>query len=670
MPRSAVRAATPEAERPSGFRGAALRCAVPAGIVVAASVILYPIHGFRVAIGSDTPVYVWWTRLAGAAGVGGFGTGGRPAVIAAMAALSRLPGLSEAGVAASMAPAMAAAMGLAAAEFVRSASRSPDDGRIRFTLTVLFTGLFLSIMVAGYLSTLAFGTLLVTGLACLAWGLEPGAPRRPVAAAAPLLGLAVLAHLLFGFLAAAVLGGVAVALVPPWRRTAAAGGSLADSGFGRTLAAGAGAVAVVAVGFAVSAGGPKAPETSRDAVLRRSGLGHLIRASYRRKLVHDFPWWRWTAYLLAAGTALVAWLRTPGRRTRWRHPLAAWSAVPERTAALGGFLASWALITAGAIGALVANLSAAPGQRMATFCLPIPILAAIGLGDLWTRPTRAGRVAFWLVGAAFVVVAWLAWGGQRPLVTPEAVSQARAAGEVLAGTPPGTPLILVADDRSDKPGLYITRYENYLRGGVPARRIPDVHVFVGTPADLVAGRPTLTGEEEHDALARSSLAEVRPLLSQQPLVVAVAAFDATTYRHSAAMSGARQLAPGVVAIAGFDGDRPCPDCGTLPPALTDPGSGPMSPWLPVWLAPVLLLVLAALGFPWSRLAIPDAEPITGLALAPGFGLAAVALAALVMDAVGLRLADVGGWAALTLAATGWVLLALSPPRRAAPPATP
>ena len=46
-----------------------------------------------------------------------------------------------------------------------------------------------------------------------------------------------------------------------------------------------------------------------------------------------------------------------------------------------------------------------------------------------------------------------------------------------------------------------------------------------------------------------------------------------------------------------------------PPRPADqsaPGAGPMSPWLPVWLAPLLLLLLAAVGAAWAFAVLPEA----------------------------------------------------------------
>src|SRR5207344_2280849 len=60
--------------------------------VLAFYVVRYPVRGFRVPLGSDTPVYIWWSRLAGAVGLGPGGTGGRPGIVGLPATLSRVTG--------------------------------------------------------------------------------------------------------------------------------------------------------------------------------------------------------------------------------------------------------------------------------------------------------------------------------------------------------------------------------------------------------------------------------------------------------------------------------------------------------------------------------------------------------------------------------------------------
>jgi hypothetical protein len=636
---------------------AASTCGWTAGFVLAFYLVLYPIHGYRVPIGSDTPVYVWWARYAGVSGIGGLGTRGRSAIVALLASLSRLTGLPVAAVAEAIAPVLAAALALAAGALVHA---TVGRDRPRFVLTVALTGGFLSLMVPGYLSTLAFGALFVAALAALAEGLE-GSGLAPVAGAAALIGAAGLAHLLFLTLAAAVLATVAVALGPSARRSAE---PFASTGFGRVVMASAGGAALAVAGFLAIGGGPPAPDTSRDAVLRKAGLGRLLGASYRRKLHHDFPWFRTATALVLAATPLATVRRGRTLRTRL-------AATDQRRLLFLGAMTAWLAVSVGTVVALLLHFDA-PGQRLAAFCIPLPLLAAVGLAGLRERgEPRRGRAASVAGGVLFLVVAWLAWGGQHPLVSAGAVSQAQAAGAALALQPRGTPLILVADDRHDKPSLFLTRYANYLRDAVPGARVPDAHLFVGTPADLLAGHPGLTGQPEHDALARESWAEVRPLLARKPLAIVVQAFDPAAFRQATAMGGGRGgliIAPGVVAVGGYRGAGCCPPQGS---AYTDPGAGPLSPWEPVWLGPALLLLLWAVGLRWSRVTLSGSGLLVRLALAPAMGVAALSLASIAVDAAGLRLARAGGWVALAIALMApW--LSVSPGRfrrsqRAAPP---
>ena len=635
-------------------------CGWTAGFVLAFYLVLYPIHGYRVPIGSDTPVYVWWARYAGVSGIGGLGTRGRSAIVALLASLSRVTGLPVAAVAGAIAPALATALALAAGALVHA---TVGRDRPRFVLTVALTGGFLSLMVPGYLSTLAFGALFVAALAALAEGLEGPGPA-PVAGAAALIGAAGLAHLLFLALAAAVLAAVAVALAPSARRS---GDPFPSTGFGRVVMASAGGAALAGVGFLAVGGGTPVPETSRDAVLRKAGLGRLLGASYRRKLHHDFPWFRAATVLVLAALPLA----TAQRGRTFRSRLAA---ADQRRLLFWGAVTAWLAVSVGTVAALLLHFDA-PGQRLAAFCIPLPLLAAVGLTRLWERGEAKRGTAVAVAGAVlFLVMAWLAWGGQHPLVSAGAVSQARAAGTALARQPKGTPLILVADDRHDKPSLFLTRYANYLRDAVPGARVPDVHLFVGSPADLSAGHPGLTGDPEHDALARESWAEVRPLLARQPLAIVMQAFDRGAFRRATSIQGGqgnRIIAPGVMALEGYRGAGCCPPNGA---GYTDPGAGPLSPWEPTWLGPALLLLLWAVGLRWSRVGLPNSVLLVRLALAPAMGVAAVSLASIAVDSAGLRLGQAGGWVALAVAvATPWLFARPSRfrlSRPAAPPGVP
>jgi hypothetical protein len=616
-----------------GDRLVVILCLCLALALLASYVSIYPIKGYRVAVGSDTPVYVFWSRYAGTAGLGTLGMG-RPATVGAMATLARLLGQPGSGVAASILPVMAVAIAFALGALSDSAL---GRDRLRFTLTVALSGTFLSLLVGGYLSTLAFGTAFVGMLASAAEGLGR-TDRRSVAGAAFLLGAAGLAHPVFLALAGAVIGGGLLALVPAMRRELAEGNTLMSTGAGRVLAASVGGVALTAGGvgataFASTDGPMLAVDTSRDAVLRRTGLGDAFTETYRRKLLHDFPWYRAVVTIAAPFTALSA-----GRVRR------------DGSAFFWGTMMAWAAITFVAVVALLVGIRV-PGQRLAVFCLAVPALAAVGLRRIG-RSLMAGGVA------VFVIVAWLGWWGQRPVVTPKVLTQANVAGRALAGTRPGTPLVLIGDIRAQKPGFLVVRFASYLRGAVPSARVPDVHVFVGTVDDFLARRPTLTGNREHDLLARSYWTEIEPILDEDPVAVVLESFHRATYEAALDLPGSTPIGPGVVALPGFTG-IPVANEST---ALSEPGEAPMSPWTPVWLSPLLLVIVTALGWPWASLALRESEFLTRLALSPAVGIAALGLASVAVDALGVRLSDAGSYIAVGLT-LGAGLLAVALDRR-------
>lgn len=558
-----------------------------------------------------------------------------------LAMLARITGVPAAGVAEAIAAVLAAVLALAAAALAGAAL---GHDRRRFALTVILTGSFLSLMVSGYLSTLAFGVCFVAALAVAAERIER-LDRRALAGVALLVAAAGLAHLLFLALAAAVAAGVVVALLPAARRDLTDGRPVERTAAARFAAAMTAGAGLAVAGFLAVGSGPPAPETSRDAILRRAGLRSALVNPYRRKLLHDFPWFRAATVVGLAATPLAV---SPARslkgiRRRW------FGSDDLRAVVFWGVVATWLLVTVGAVIALALGIGA-PGQRLAAFCVPLPILAAVGLSRLASRQkllAAAGAVLF-------VVVAHLAWGGQHPLIKNVAVEEARAAGAALGRTPPGTPLVLVVDDRGDKPALFITRYANNLRDAVPAARVPDVHLFVGTPASYLRRLPSVTGQREHDTMALTSWADIRSIPRGRALAVAIEGFDPDTFDQALALPGAKLLAPGVVALPGNAGP-PCGSACPRNPAMAEPGSGLLSPWLPVWLAPLLLVVFGLLGLPWAGLALDRAEPILRVALAPAFGLAALSLASVLTDVAGLRLSGAGGWVALALAAGGWLL---------------
>jgi hypothetical protein len=625
-------------------------------LVLAFYVLVYPFHGYHVALGSDTPVYIWWTRYAGASGLGDFGTGPRSGLIAAFSTLSTVTGVPVADLAAVLGPVLAVALGLAAGALV-SAAFGQAPGRT--ALTVMLTGTFLSLLVPGWFSTLGFGALFVAGCAVLAAGLD-GPGWRPIAAAAVLFGMAGLFHSLFLVVAAVVLAGGLAALIPSSRRALAGGAGWWEVPGVRALAACGGGVAVAAIGLGAGGGlvGDLAGEdpgsvTARDTVLRRAGLTALLEDSYRRKLRHDFPWYRG---VMVTALAFLPFGR-PGPRGLVPGIHRRWAGLSPGPAFFWGVAGAWVGMTAAGIAGLMLGVGT-PGQRLAAFCVALPMLGAVAVWALWSDPHRLVRAAAWVAVALFVVVAWMAWNGEPPLISRPAATQVRTAAAALARQPAETPMILVADDRSDLAGLFFVRNLNYLRAAVPGGRVPEVTAFVGTPQDLLAGRPGLTGDPEHDAMSRAFWDEVRPLLEQMPLAVSIRAFDRAGFAEASGLPGSMPLGPGVVALPGFSGHPCVGPCPGNEGSLSEPATLTFSPWLPVWAGPLVVVLLALLGTGWVRAAVPWADPGTSLALAPAFGLAGLALAGVIVDALGLRLGDVGGWVTATFVLVAGVAAAL------------
>jgi hypothetical protein len=607
----------------------------------------YVVRGFRVPIGNDTAVYVWWARYAQVAGLQAPGIGHRPGIIGALAVISSFLHLPVAWVAPAFGPVLAVCVGLAVAAFVAS-TFGPD--RILMTLTVLFTAIFLVPMVSGYLATLMFGAILVAAFCCLVWRLAESGWWRAVAPGV-LVGAAGLAHPIFlGLGAVLIVGGAAPLLT-----------AKSEGGSHRTMQRGsmtrrlvvmalvAGAVFIAGMWLSHASGSPF--DTSLDSAYRRLGLSHLLVEAHRSAFIHgSLPW------LLALGLAastVVSVATTP-------------PPTPEgngtgRRLFFWGVLSAWVLVTAAGL-ALVFRFDV-PGDRLATFSLALPILLAMGFARL-LRSDRAdvARVSEPLVKARswtllavhvlgialFLGFQWLLWSTQVP-PSPVTITEARSVGTILASEPPGTPAILVAD----VPGAENLAIDavNRLRASVPANRTGDVYLYLGSPDDFVARMPSRTGVPGHDRLAQDSWRRIEPLVegSGPFLAVAIEHFASSAYREALGLRGSTQIAPGVAALPGstLGADRrPSPEDA----ALTSPGPAPMSPWLPLWLSPMVLGLLAVVGWPWTRVAWRGGSTLVQVAVAPAVGLAGIALAAVVVDALGIGLGGVGA-----VVATGGVV---------------
>lgn len=569
------------------------------------AVMLWPYlrNGYRFGVGPDMPVYLWWSRVGAAEGLSLIG--GRPGAPALVATLTGALHLPVVAVAAGLQAALGAAVGVAGAIAVRGRTRDVP-GRLAWIAAGGLAGLFAVHLGAGYVANLVFV------VAFLAAGTALAATERtavPAIAAAILLGGGGLAHPQFFLVGAAILLGVAL-----WQRSA---DGADDPAARHTVAAVAGSGAAVVAGLASMALGPDRldVDTSKDAFLRRAGFTGSLRSAYLDRFVH-----RWTRYVqvVSIPLAVPGAMRTVGFTSR--------------------FLIGWGLAMLAGVPIGLAT-GWYPADRLITFAFPVPILAGVGLAWVWRRlePRRALAVAAVATASlAMAAGALIAWGRQAPFLTPLEVDRVTAAGRVAETVPPGTPVVFVVDDADATATFLATRAGNVIRAAVPPDRAADVYVFVGTPADLRAGRSTERGDAEYEELSRRSLAAI-PTAGTEPLILVVSPFDRTGAAE--ADPELHAWGPGVAAsIPGSLADAPAP-------------RDPLTPSSPAGIAIAALAVLAlawVVGFGWSRWAFPDVT--IAAALAPAFGGATLILAAIAFERVGLPLSGSAGPTVVVLVA--------------------
>ncbi len=104
------------------------------------------------------------------------------------------------------------------------------------------------------------------------------------------------------------------------------------------------------------------------------------------------------------------------------------------------------------------------------------------------------------------------WRAQPTYVSPAELNELTTAGRIAATTPPGTPLVFVADDPAgiDYALFHLSHGLNTVRAAIPPDRAGDVSIFLGRAEDLLAGRPTVRGDPVFDRASADSLAQIPP----------------------------------------------------------------------------------------------------------------------------------------------------------------
>lgn len=564
----------PARTRPAGTRQDRSDLVIVAGLSVALLAwFLWPFlaHGERFPLGPDAPVYLWWTRLAGEEGLSAVGH--RAGVPAASLVLQGTLGRSVVEVTAALEVALGTAVGLAVAALLRGRA-----ARAGWILAGVLAGTFGVHLAAGYLANLANAAAFLAAAVALAEG-----TRRSPWVASGALAAAGLAHPLFFVLGAAVL---LLAAGLAWRADRAEALRVGGAVLGGGALLGAGLLALLA--------GPRPPEvdTSRDAFLRRAGLGGELRSAYLDRLVQ-----RWTRYVQWASLPLAALGLSPARGF------------------VGRLLRAWVVALLG--GVVVAVLTGwFPPDRFVTFGFAVPIFAALGLVRLlaWFGHRRALGIA--VVSAltlAMLAGAFIAWNRQEPFLSEQEVRAAIAANALVDERDRG-PLVFLVNERDDTVSFLATRAGNVIRAAMPPDRIRDVVIVVPPLATSASAErdalERLTADDREQAESRSGPASATFVLRP---------FDRVDEAGS-----------GTVIEDASSGDAR----GAIEPLL------PASPNA-IAMTSVLVLAFTWLaGFGWARVAIADAT--SAAAAAPAFGVSALVLFAVALERVGVAIGTLPG----------------------------
>jgi hypothetical protein len=235
-----------------------------------------------------------------------------------------------------------------------------------------------------------------------------------------------------------------------------------------------------------------------------------------------------------------------------------------------------------------------------------------------------------------------AWVDRPPYVEEEELLAARAAVRSASQLPPGTPLVFVVDTAEDAAGFHAVRFSNVIRMELPPERIRDLRIAVGRPSDFLEGRPTRTGDVEHDRISAVTIAETADVTDRAAVFV-VQPFNTPGFAD--AVGRGEVVAPDVVSLGGGE---PVAGSGEPPPRL---GLGP---------GPLILLSIAALAFlwvlgaGWAGWMLPGGGRLATACLATSAGLAVAVFGIFLVDRLLMATTGPGGpVAAILLGGLGY-----------------
>lgn len=630
------------------FRLAALVTATLAAVGALLFLFLSPYFAnrYHVSVGNDAPQYLARARIVAGGGLDELANAfpapltanpDRPGYPVVANLLDSTLGIAPDRLAFMFSAVLSVVIGLAAAAFARMAMEEPPWS---FPVYALLVGGSTSTVATavGHVDNLMVDALLLAG-AGAAVLVADGRPA--MLAAILLLGSTAIVHWNFALLFAAVLGVFTASLVPASIQALRKGTRAMDTPAARMAGLLAGSAVVGGAAFLPAPGAPHVVE------LPRAQLAvDYARTSSKYRLPILGP-------LGVAGAAALALMHRTRRRAYALILLVVWAAV--------GLVAIL----------LFERGSTIPAHRLLPFAYGIPILAAAGVVGLvrlsgerlrgfGSVARAAGRVA-----GAMVVVAGLIGSGvvayrilsvRTPFLSDTALEETATAARIANTLASGRPVVLVVNRPAMGAGTFygVAPAYRWTSAWLPPGEWPRLHVYLGSAANLMAGRPSDGPDALFDETSAALWEDIRPVASDRPVVVEMKSFNEHFAKFVKRHPGS-EVAPRVAVV----GSR-VPSHGTISvPRLPAP---PRNESL-VGLAVLTLLGLAAAGMGWSSSLLP-AGWLERVACAPAFGIAALALGGYAADRLGFRLTGASGVVvALAVAVLGFAPLAVRGVRR-------